>query len=144
MSTATQQVVSTAWNFAHVLRDDGVSYMADVEQITFLLFLKMADEQAMPPYNRKAIVPAGYDRPSLLDETGDDLVDHYRHILDHLSNQPGMLHSIFQRARADIQKLVTLRRLISFCNWCLAVGRLSTNPFEGVPKANEAADAAGR
>jgi hypothetical protein len=76
MSTATQQVVSKAWNFAHVLRDDGLSDTASVEQITFLLFLKMADEQAMPPDNRKAIVPAGYDWPSLLDKTGDDLVDH--------------------------------------------------------------------
>ena len=60
MSTDTQQVVSKAWNFAHVLRDDGLSYMAYVEQITFLLFLKMADEQTKPPYNRKPIVPAGY------------------------------------------------------------------------------------
>ena len=51
MSTDTQQVVSKAWNFAHVLRDDGLSYMAYVEQITFLLFLKMADEQTKPPYN---------------------------------------------------------------------------------------------
>src|SRR6476661_4054776 len=66
MSSATQQVVSKAWNFAHVLRDDGLSYMAYVEQITFLLFLKMADEQTRPPYNRKPLVPKGYDWPSLL------------------------------------------------------------------------------
>ena len=65
MSTDTQQVVSKGWNFAHVLRDDGLSYMAYVEQITFLLFLKMADEQTKPPYNRKPIVPAGYDWASL-------------------------------------------------------------------------------
>jgi hypothetical protein len=43
MNNATQQIVNKAWNFAHVLRDDGLSYMADTEQITFLLFLKMAD-----------------------------------------------------------------------------------------------------
>ena len=55
MSTATQQVVSKAWNFAHVLRDDGLSYMSYIEQITFLLFLKMADEQTKPPYNREEI-----------------------------------------------------------------------------------------
>jgi len=48
MSTDTQQIVSKAWNFAHVLRDDGLSYMAYTEQITFLLFLKMADEQTRP------------------------------------------------------------------------------------------------
>jgi type I restriction enzyme M protein len=58
MSTDTQQIVSKAWNFAHVLRDDGLSYMAYTEQITFLLFLKMADEQTRPPYNRKPIVPS--------------------------------------------------------------------------------------
>ncbi len=69
----SQRVVSKAWNFAHVLRDDGLSYMAYVEQITFLLFLKMADEQTRPPYNRKAIVPAGYDWASLLAKEGDAL-----------------------------------------------------------------------
>ena len=58
MSTDTQQIVNKAWNFAHVLRDDGLSYMAYTEQITFLLFLKMADEQTKPPYNRPPIVPA--------------------------------------------------------------------------------------
>jgi type I restriction-modification system DNA methylase subunit len=48
MSNDTQQIVSKAWNFAHVLRDDGLSYMAYTEQITFLLFLKMADEMTKP------------------------------------------------------------------------------------------------
>jgi type I restriction enzyme M protein len=52
MSNASQQIVNKAWNFAHVLRDDGLSYMAYTEQITFLLFLKMADEQTQPPYSR--------------------------------------------------------------------------------------------
>ncbi len=66
-------MVSKAWNFAHVLRDDGLSYMDYVEQITFLLFLKMADEQTKPPYNRKPIVPAGRDGVSLLANEGDDL-----------------------------------------------------------------------
>ena len=53
----SQQIVNKAWNFAHVLRDDGLSYMAYTEQITFLLFLKMADEQTKPPYNKPPIVP---------------------------------------------------------------------------------------
>ena len=58
MNNATQQIVNKAWNFAHVLRDDGLSYMAYTEQITFLLFLKMADEQTKPPYKRKPLVPS--------------------------------------------------------------------------------------
>jgi HsdM N-terminal domain len=90
MSSTTQQVVSMAWNFAHLLRDDGLSYMAYVEQITFLLFLKMADEQTRPPYNCKPIVPRGHDWPSLLAKEGDDLEVHYRHLLGHLGVQKGM------------------------------------------------------
>ena len=57
----TQQIVNRAWNFANVLRDAGLSYLAYTEQITFLLFLKMADERTRPPYNRPSMVPDGYD-----------------------------------------------------------------------------------
>jgi len=60
MSNDSQQIVNKAWNFAHVLRDDGLSYMAYTEQITFLLFLKMADEQTQPPYNKPPIVPVEF------------------------------------------------------------------------------------
>jgi len=78
MSNASQQIVNKAWNFAHVLRDDGLSYMAYTEQITFLLFLKMADEQTKPPYNRPPIVPVKLGWQSLLAKDGDDLEVHYR------------------------------------------------------------------
>jgi len=112
MSTDTQQVVSKAWNFAHVLRDDGLSYMAYVEQITFLLFLKMADEQAKAPYNRKPIVPASFDWASLLAKEGDALETQYSHILEKLGTQPGMLAEVFRKEKPEIQNPVTLRRLI--------------------------------
>lgn len=112
MSTVTQNIVSKAWNFAHVLRDDGLSYMAYTEQITFLLFLKMAHELTRPPYNRKAIVPAKHGWESLLRLEGDELEVHYRHTLEELGKQPGMLGEIFKKARADIQNPATLRRLI--------------------------------
>src|SRR5947209_14524105 len=112
MTTDTQQIVSKAWNFAHVLRDDGLSYMAYTEQITFLLFLKMADEQTRPPYSRKPIVPKGYDWATLLSKEGDDLEVQYRHTLEELGKQPGMLGEIFKKARPEIQNPATLRRLI--------------------------------
>ena len=112
MSTDSQQIVNKAWNFAHVLRDDGLSYMAYTEQITFLLFLKMADEQTKPPYNRPPIVPAKYGWESLLKREGDELEAHYRHILEELGKQPGMLGEIFKKARPEIQNPATLRRLI--------------------------------
>ena len=78
----TKKIVDKAWNFAHVLRDDGLSYMAYTEQITFLLFLKMADEQSKPPYNKKIGVPEGLDWASLLQRDGEELERHYRKILD--------------------------------------------------------------
>lgn len=112
MSTASQQIVNKAWNFAHVLRDDGLSYTAYTEQITFLLFLKMAHEQTKPPYNRPPIVPAKYGWESLLKREGDELEAHYRHILEELGKQPGMLGEIFKKARPEIQNPATLRRLI--------------------------------
>ena len=72
MTNDTQQIVNKAWSYAHVLRDDGLSYMAYTEQITFLLFLKMADEQTKPPYNRKPIVPLKLGWQSLLKLDGAD------------------------------------------------------------------------
>ena len=108
----TKQIVDRAWNFAHVLRDAGLSYMAYTEQITFLLFLKMADEQARPPYNRPPIVPEAYNWRSLLGRDGTELELHYRHTLEELGKQPGMLGEIFKKARSDIQDPATLRRLI--------------------------------
>ena len=112
MSTATQNIVNKAWNFAHVLRDDGLSYMAYTEQITFLLFLKMADELTKPPYNRKPIVPPALGWPSLMKLDGDELEAHYRHVLEELGKKPGMLGEIFKKARPEIQNPSTLKRLI--------------------------------
>ena len=57
MTNDSQQIVNRAWNFAHVLRDDSLSYMAYTEQITFLLFLKMANEQTITD-DRISDVPA--------------------------------------------------------------------------------------
>ncbi len=112
MTNPTQQIVNKAWNFVHVLRDDGLSYMAYTEQITFLLFLKMADELTKQPYNRRPMVPPELGWASLLERDGDELEVHYRHILEELGKKPGMLGAIFKKARQEIQSPATLRRLI--------------------------------
>ena len=112
MSTDSASIVAKAWNFAHVLRDVGLSYMAYTEQITFLLFLKMADELTKPPHNRKPIVPAPYDWANLMKREGDELEVHYRHTLEELGKKPGMLGQIFLKARPDIQNPALLYRLI--------------------------------
>ncbi len=85
--TNPQQLVSKLWNYCNILRDDGLSYGDYVEQLTFLLFLKMADEQSKPPFNKPSAVPADYAWPSLLARDGDDLETHYRHVLDTLGKK---------------------------------------------------------
>jgi len=74
-------IVQKLWNYCNVLRDDGMSYGDYVEQLTYLLFLKMADERTKAPYNQKSPVPEKYSWPSLIKKDGDDLFDHYRHTL---------------------------------------------------------------
>ena len=112
MNNDTQRIVAKAWNFAHVLRDVGLSYMAYTEQITFLLFLKMADELTRPPHSKPSLVPKPYDWATLISKEGEELESHYRHTLEELGKKPGMLGQVFQKARADIQNPALLRRLI--------------------------------
>ena len=58
-----QQLVQKLWNYCNILRDDGLSYGDYVEQLTFLLFLKMADEQSRPPFNKPSPIPKGFGCP---------------------------------------------------------------------------------
>ncbi len=86
----------------------------DSQQLTYLLFLKMADEGArLPPSLAKPSgVPAEYDWASLKDLSGDALEVHYRHILENLGKSPGLLGVIFRKAQNKIQDPAKLRRLI--------------------------------
>src|SRR5271157_5972609 len=103
MANESAVVVQRLWNYCNVLRDDGVSYGDYVEQLTYLLFLKMADEQTKPPYNKPSSIPAGLDWQSLLAKDGDALEIHYRHILDRLGKEKGMLGVIFRKSQNRIQ-----------------------------------------
>src|SRR6185503_4603589 len=67
----SNQLVQKLWNYCNILRDDGLSYGDYVEQLTFLLFLKMADEQSKPPFNKPSPIPKGKDWPALLAKDGD-------------------------------------------------------------------------
>ena len=95
----TASIVQKLWNYCNVLRDDGMSYGDYVEQLTYLLFLKMADERTRAPYNQTSPVPEPYGWPSLIKEDGDDLFDHYRHTLEALGNQKGLLGLIFSKSQ---------------------------------------------
>src|SRR3954454_11724490 len=96
-------VAQRLWSYCNVLRDDGLSYGDYLEQLTYLLFLKMADGQTKPPFSRPAFVPAGLDWQSLLARDGDELEVHYRHLLAELGRGNGMLGTIFRKAQNRIQ-----------------------------------------
>ena len=100
----SQQIVQKLWNYCNLLRDDGLSYGDYVEQLTYLLFLKMADERTQPPFSEPSLFPPDFDWPSLTGMDGDDLETHYRHILeDARQAEPGMLGLIFRKAQNKIQ-----------------------------------------
>ena len=136
----SQQVVQKLWNYCTVLRDDGLSYGDYVEQLTYLLFLKMADEYSKPPWNRESIIPEGLDWQSLLSRDGLDLDSHYRHVLEELPNHNGMLRVIFSKALNRIQDPAKLRRLIvdliDHENWTAMGVDVKGDTYEGLLEKN--------
>lgn len=110
MSTS-QQIVSKLWSYCNILRDDGLSYPDYVEQLTFLIFLKMASEQSNGGFNPK-MIPAELDWSSLLTKRGNKLHSHYTHILESLADRGQMLGLIFGGARNRIKDPEKLHRLI--------------------------------
>ncbi len=133
-------IVQKLWNYCNVLRDDGLSYGDYVEQLTYLLFLKMADEQARPPFNRPAIIPKELDWQSLLRPEGDDLEIQYRHIFTELGKKKGTLGVIFRKAQNKIQDPAKLRRLIADLidkeQWMSLEADVKGDAYEGLLEKN--------
>ncbi|MBY9064978.1 type I restriction-modification system subunit M [Sphingomonas yunnanensis] len=132
----TKQIVDRAWSYAHVLRDEGISYLAYIEQITFLLFLKMVDEIAAADPMRAPLIPHQWGWASLIERTGPDLIEHYERVLERLSQQPGMLGAIFRKPRPEIENPRTLRRLIVDLigseNWSALAADVKGDIYEGL------------
>src|SRR5918911_1357643 len=112
LSEHSRQLVRKLWSYCNLLRDDGLSYGDYVEQLTYLLFLKMTHERTEPPRNEPSRLPDGYDWPSLVGKSGKELEDHYVDLLSRLGEEPGLLGLIFRKAQNRIQDPAKLRRLI--------------------------------
>ncbi|MFI1831118.1 N-6 DNA methylase [Streptomyces sp. NPDC020412] len=115
----TSTLVNRLWSYCELLRHSGVSTLDYVEQLTYLLFLKMADERANRParFRKNApdqpLVPEGLDWPSLTSRSAEDLVDHYEHILRELGRKGGtMLGEVFTKAQNKIHEPAVLERLV--------------------------------
>jgi len=138
MNSAT--IVQKLWNYCNVLRDDGMSYGDYVEQLTYLLFLKMADERSQPPWSQPSPIAKGYDWPSLLAKDGDELFDHYRHTLEKLGAEKGTIGLIFGKAQNKFQDPAKLRRLvvdlIDAENWSAMGADVKGDAYEGLLEKN--------
>lgn len=108
----TSALIQKIWNFCHMLKDDGVGYADYLEQLTYLLFLKMAHEYTQPPYSRNTQVPAGFDWTALRSKSGAPLEVQYLATLHKLGEQGGMLGAIFFKAQSKIQDPAKLSRLV--------------------------------
>jgi type I restriction enzyme M protein len=133
-------IVQKLWNYCNVLRDDGMSYGDYVEQLTYLLFLKMADERTKAPYNQASPVPDKYSWQGLLKRDGDQLFTHYLHSLESLGKEKGLLGLIFNKSQNKFQDPAKLRRLIVDLidkeDWSAMSADVKGDAYEGLLQKN--------
>ncbi len=135
----TSGIVSKIWAFCNTLRDDGVGYGDYLEQLTYLLFLKMADEYSQPPHNRIMPMPKAYNWQSLVSKSGDELETHYSKLLRELGSEKGMLGQIFTKSQNKIQDPAKLYKLIALINaeqWVLMGVKDKGDIYEGLLEKN--------
>ena len=148
MSSDPKAMVQKLWDFCDVLRDDGLSYGDYLEQLTYLLFLKMADEQHELLGQR--VVPIGFDWPTLLNRSGEQLEAQYNTTLAELGSYDDMLGVVFRKARNRIQNPAKLEQLIKeFIDqheWMSYDADLKGDAYEGLIEktAQEGARGAGQ
>jgi type I restriction enzyme M protein len=111
MVNESSTIVQRVWNYCNVLRDDGISYGDYVEQLTYLLFLKM-DYEGAALLGKPSMIPEALGWSSLLARDGDDLEKHYVQILAELGKGSGLIPTIFRKAQNRIQNPARLRRLV--------------------------------
>lgn len=116
MKNGASNIVQKVWNYCNILRDDGISYGDYLEQLTFLLFLKMADEFTKEPYFKEIKIPKEYNWVTLINKNGAELELHYINLLKNLGMEKGMLGTIFNKAQNRIQDPAKLFKLIHLIN----------------------------
>ena len=121
-------VVQKLWGFCHTLRHDGIDYGDYIEQITYLLFLKMADEKGVE-------IPKGCEWATLRERSGTDLVEHYIKVLQQLGKNKGMLGDIYAGSQSRFNNPVNLRRLVSMIDeaqWSEMGVDVKASAYEGL------------
>ena len=139
MPDQTSSIISKVWGMCGPLRDDGVSYGDYLEQLTYLIFLKMSDEYAKPPYNRDVGIPAGYAWADMNTLTGADLEAQYKATLEKLGEQGGILGQIFQGAINKVSNAAILYRIVQMIDkekWVSMSSDVKGEIYEGLLQKN--------
>jgi type I restriction enzyme M protein len=139
MANNASNIVNKVWAFCQTLRDDGVGYGDYLEQLTYLLFLKMADEYTKPPQSREMPIPQEYAWETLTNKSGAELETHYNILLRELGKDKGVLGQIFTKSQNKIQDPAKLYKLIALINaeqWLLMGVKDKGDIYEGLLEKN--------
>ena len=139
MPEQTSSIISKVWGMCNPLRDDGLSYGDYLEQLTYLIFLKMSDEYAKPPYKKESGIPAGYTWQDMNTLTGADLEEQYKKTLEKLGEQGGILGQIFKGAINKISNAAILYRIVQMIDrekWVSMSSDVKGEIYEGLLQKN--------
>lgn len=139
MTEQASTIISKVWSMCNPLRDNGVSYGDYLEQLTYLIFLKMADEYSKPPYKKDSGIPAGCTWEDMHLLSGAELENRYNAILDELGKQPGILGAIFNHSHNKITNAAILFRVVKMIDgehWVAMASDVKGAIYEGLLQKN--------
>ena len=139
MSEQSTTIVSKVWGMCNPLRDDGVSYGDYLEQLTYLIFLKMSDEYSKPPYNKQTGIPDGYTWSDMNTLKGAELEAQYKATLELLATKGGILGKIFAQASNKISNAAILYRIVQMIDkekWVSMSSDVKGEIYEGLLQKN--------
>lgn len=139
MSDQSSSIVSKVWGMCNPLRDDGVSYGDYLEQLTYLIFLKMSDEYSKPPYRKDTGIPDGYTWSDMNTLKGAELEEQYKNTLETLATKGGILGQIFSQASNKISNAAILYRIVQMIDkekWVSMSSDVKGEIYEGLLQKN--------
>ena len=139
MSEQSSSIVSKVWGMCNPLRDDGVSYGDYLEQLTYLIFLKMSDEYSKPPYRKDTGIPKGYTWSDMNTLKGAELEEQYKNTLETLATKGGILGQIFSQASNKISNAAILYRIVQMIDkekWVSMSSDVKGEIYEGLLQKN--------
>ena len=139
MPEQTSSIISKVWSLCNPLRDDGVSYGDYLEQLTYLIFLKMSDEYSRPPYRKETGIPKGFGWQDMNTLKGSELEEQYKRTLETLGEQGGLLGQIFKQATNKISNAAILYRVVQMIDkekWVSMSSDVKGEIYEGLLQKN--------